>query len=368
MLASARTGLYSNTRTPARDRCRAEAVAELAGVHERRPGPRPQPAEKQRRVQLRPDLRLVEQLRVVSEPAGELGLVVEVRELVLLYRHDQIAGRLRIRRRSPSRSMSCGQRVVVALARAVRSARAHPETGSSRCRARGSATIARSRRFVRSRPCRSASPRAPLRSDQAAAPWRTAPPTARCSRRRRCRGRRPRRRRAADAGRGRAACRPERPRRGVGKGGPVLSARRTVGPRRRQAAILTPEAPPSEIFRSPAARTTDRAYGVHADATRTGGGWRTGRSGLRSGHERAPDQSTKPRAAGGADRRRRRRRAGGRLRASSIRRRPSAAEASYPVRGVRVPPTRCGRAVLVGRGGQVSAGTAGRRRWRRGTA
>ena len=141
-------------------RRRAQAVGELAGVHERGPGPRPQ---RRRRYigefTSRPDLLGVEQLRVVPEPPRKLGLLVEVGELARLERDDQIAGRLELRVdpealevRAPARRSS--------RARAARAARSRPGSAPCRCRSRASARTARSRRCARSRRRRTGSPRA----------------------------------------------------------------------------------------------------------------------------------------------------------------------------------------------------------------
>ena len=118
------------------DRRRAQSVGELAGVDERRAGPRPQPAEIRRRVHLRADLLGVEQLGLVAEPAHQLGLLLEVRELVRLERDDQVAGRLELGVDLEPLQVG-GERVEVLEPEPLELRRARRGSATGRCRCRG---------------------------------------------------------------------------------------------------------------------------------------------------------------------------------------------------------------------------------------
>ena len=191
-------------------------------MHERRAGVCPQRTEEQRRAHLRSRLLGVEHVRAVPEAARELRVRFELVELVRLEREQQIARGLVLARRSPAaRGRERARRS--SRTRAARGGPSHPGSASVRWRSRASATTSESRRCGRSPRCRSVSPRARRRRAPGRAPWRRAPPTARCTRRRRCTGRPRSSRSGAGAYRAAAACRP-----------------RTVAPRRRHRRLSAP--------------------------------------------------------------------------------------------------------------------------------
>ena len=106
------TGLYSHTRTPGLNRRGAEAIAELARVHERRAGVGPKRPEKQRRAHLRARLLAVQHVRAMPEAAHQLGVRFELVELVRFEREQQIARGL-VLRVDPEPLEVAGERVEV---------------------------------------------------------------------------------------------------------------------------------------------------------------------------------------------------------------------------------------------------------------